>query len=133
MALSVITRLFLALGRLVGLAAALSAITLYVVLVFFNPYVTSPGQGEADVMPHVVVALMVALALTAAWASLRGKPLVLVLAFILSFVPFGLYMLGTPGVFLWIGVADLLYLFAALVLAGARLSALGVRRGNEWR
>jgi hypothetical protein len=131
LALAMMARLFLVLGRLAGLLAALSAIALYAVLVFFNPYVSSPGQGGTDVTTHVVVALMVVLALTAAWASLYGRPLVLVLTFLLSFVPFGLYMLGTPGVFLWIGVADLLYLLAALLLAGANLSALGVRRGNE--
>jgi hypothetical protein len=76
---------------------------------------------------------MVVLALTAAWASLYGKPLVLLLAFVLSFVPFGLYMLGTPGAFFWIGVADLLYLFAALLLVGARLSALGAQPGDGQR
>jgi hypothetical protein len=133
LALSVIARLFLVLGRLTGLVAALSAVALYAVLVFFNPYVSSPGQGGADVVTHVVVALMVVLALTAAWASLYGKPLVLVLVFVPSFVPFGLYMLGTPGVFFWIGVANLLYLFAALLLVGAKLSALSVRPGDQQR
>jgi len=128
LALSVMARLFLILGRLVGLLAALSAITLYAMLVFFNPYVSSPDQDGAA-MTYV----MVVLALTAAWASLYGKPLVLLLAFVLSFVPFGLYMLGTPGAFFWIGVADLLYLFAALLLVGARLSALGAQPGDGQR
>jgi hypothetical protein len=126
-------RVFLVLGRSVGSAAALSAIALYAVLAFFNPYASSPGQGGADGMTYAIVALMVVLALMAAWASLFGKPLVLLLAFLFSFLPFGLYMLGTPGVFFWIGVADLLYLLAALLLVGSRLSALGARPGDEQR
>ncbi len=40
----------------------------------------------------------------------------LVITFVGSFMPIGVYMLGTPGVFALIGVANVLYLIAAIVL-----------------
>lgn len=45
------------------------------------------------------------------------KPWALVVAFVGSFVPVGLYTLGLPGVFRFVGVADLLYLFAGVLLS----------------
>jgi hypothetical protein len=118
-------------GRLVGLAGALSAIALYAVFVYFNLYLFSLYPAGPWVMWYVIVGLMVALALVAAWASLNAKVLVLLLAFIFSWasVPYGLYVMA--DVFIWIVFANLLYLVAALLLVGAKVSADGARSGEQ--
>ena len=67
------------------MAGALSAIVLYAVFVYFNLYLFSLDQGEPWPLWYVIVCLMVALALVAAWASLNAKVLVLLLAFIFSY------------------------------------------------
>ncbi len=121
----------LVLGRLVGLAGTLSAIALYAVFVYFNLYLFSLYLAGPWVMWYVIVGLMVALALVAAWASLNAKVLVLLLAFVLSWasVPYGLYVMA--DVFIWIVFANLLYLMAALLLIGAKVSADVARYGEQ--
>ena len=119
------------LGRLVGLAGALSAIALYAVFVYFNLYLFSPYPAGPYGLWYVIVGLMVALALVAAWASLNAKVPVLLLAFIFSWasVPYGLYVMA--DVFIWIVFANLLYLMAALLLVGAKVSADGAPSGEQ--
>jgi hypothetical protein len=116
---------------LVGLAGTLSAIALYAVFVYFNLYLFSLYPAGPWVMWYVIVGLMVALALVAAWASLNAKALVLLLAFVFSWasVPYGLYVMA--DVFIWIVFANLLYLVAALLLVGAKVSADGARSGEQ--
>ncbi len=113
------------------MVGALSAIALYAVFVYFNLYLFSLYQDGPWPLWYVIVSLMVALALVAAWASLNAKALVLVLAFIFSWasVPYGLYVMA--DVFLWIVFANLLYLMAALLLVGAKVSAVGARSGEQ--
>jgi hypothetical protein len=124
-------RQILVLGRLVGLAGTLSAIALYAVFVYFNLYLFSLYPAGPWVMWYVIVGLMVALALVAAWASLNAKVIVLLLAFVFSWasVPYGLYVMA--DVFIWIVFANLLYLMAALLLVGAKVSADGARSGEQ--
>jgi len=124
-------RQILVLGRLAGLVGALSATALYAVFVYFNLYLFSLYQAGPWPLWYVIVGLMVALALVAAWASLNAKALVLLLAFIFSWasVPYGLYVMA--DVFLWIVFANLLYLVAALLLVGAKVSAVGARSGEQ--
>jgi hypothetical protein len=62
---------------------------------------------------------MVALAVGAGWAALRGAAGWLALAALASFVPVGFYLLLAPGpAAKVIGVADLVMLGAALGLRG---------------
>jgi hypothetical protein len=63
---------------------------------------------------YVVGAFMIGLAALAGWGSFRSRPGLVVVAGLLSFVPLGLYLLGTPSVFRWIGVLDLGLLFAGV-------------------
>ena len=110
---------------------ALSAIALYAVFVYSNIYLFSLDPDKPWPLWYVMVGLMVALALVAAWASLNTKALILVLAFIFSWasVPYGLYVMA--DVFIWIVFANLLYLVAALLLAGAKVSAVSARSGEQ--
>jgi hypothetical protein len=62
------------------------------------------------------IAEIVALAALGLLASLKKWLLLMLVIFLLSFFPIGLYMLGVPSVFRLIGVVDLLYLIATLWL-----------------
>ena len=113
------------------MAGALSATALYAVFVYFNLYLFSLDPYEPWPLWYVVVGLMAALTLVAAWASLNARVLVLLLAFIFSWasVPYGVYVMA--DVFIWIVFANLLYLVAALLLVWAKVSADGARSGEQ--
>jgi hypothetical protein len=40
----------------------------------------------------------------------------MLLVFVVAFAPIGLFMLGTPGLFRWIGIFELLYLVTAVAV-----------------
>jgi hypothetical protein len=63
---------------------------------------------------------MALLAVAGLLASLRGNPYLLLLAFGVSFVPVGLYMLGLPGLFRGIGWLNLAWLAAAVLMIAGR-------------
>jgi hypothetical protein len=67
------------------------------------------------------IAEMILLAILGLLASVKKRPLLMLVVFLTSFFPVGLYLLGVPSVFRLIGVADLLYLVAALWLLAAWL------------
>ena len=56
-------------------------------------------------------------------SGLAGWSWLLVCAFSIGFFPWwiGLYLLGTPGVFKWISVAEIAYLAAAWLIARGRV------------
>lgn len=62
------------------------------------------------------MALTGLLAVVAAVASIVGSPGGLLIVFLLSFFPVGLYLLGAPSIFKWVGVAELGYLASATAL-----------------
>jgi len=97
-------------GRWVGVGAAALALILHIILLFFNPYSDVPPEAST----YAIVGFMSLFAILAGWASWTFRPLWLVVAFIGSFLPFGLLLLVTPSVFRLIGVANILYLVAAL-------------------
>ena len=99
-------------GRTLGILSTIPVILLWIVFTFFNPNGTL-GLG-LDTM--LVVFFMVTLASTALAASLFNRPWLLLLAAVASFVPVGLYTLGTIGVFRWIGALNLMTLSAAIML-----------------
>jgi len=82
-----------------------------------------PDRGGATEATFVIAATMVALALTAAYAALKARPLVVLFTFVASFFPVGFYLLLTPNG-LWIGVGNLLYLLAGALIATSRVAKL---------
>ena len=86
----------------------LSTLALWIVLWFFNPYTTS---GETMTVPGLV---MILVAIFGVFASLRKSGIGQSIAALSSFIPIGLYLLGTPGIFAFIGVLNIM----ALVPAG---------------
>jgi hypothetical protein len=103
-------------GRTLGVLSTAGAILLWFVFVFFNPYT---GAG-LDTGTMVVVFLMVMLASTGLAASLLSRPWLLLAAAVISFVPVGLYTLGVPGMFRWIGALNLMTLAGAALLVDDR-------------
>ena len=102
-------------GRGTGVAGGILAITLW--LLFLSQVVFGEG-GEGNPW---VAGLMLALAMGATVGGWLGRPVVLLISFALSFVPVGLYLLGTPSVYSGIGLANLLYVAGAvLILLGRR-------------
>jgi hypothetical protein len=99
-------------ARLLGLGAAALVVLLSAVMLFFNSYTTDGITSGTS----IVGAIMVLLALLAAWGALTTRPLLLLLAFLGSFVPVGYYLLGTPGVFAFIGFATLGYGIAGVIM-----------------
>jgi hypothetical protein len=67
------------------------------------------------------IAEMAAFAIVGLLASLKKWPLLMLAAFLASFFPIGLYMLGVPSIFRLIGIADILYFVATLWLLVAWL------------
>ena len=103
----------LKLTRIAGYLACLGSAILLVVLKFFNPY-------TPEIVRSVPVTLMLMLALAGMAASLAAKPYWMLALAIISFIPIGLYLLGTPGIFRWVGVLNLLFLAAGLLMLFAR-------------
>lgn len=99
-----------ALGRAIGVAAGSTCAALAAVFILANPYrpmtldeagawvVVVPGIGAAGVL--------------AAIATLVDARRTLVVLFVVSFFPFSLYLLLTPGIFCWFGVAEMSYVAA---------------------
>jgi hypothetical protein len=101
-------------GQICGAASAAFVLVLTAIFFFRNPYALS----RELVMDGAIGMGMTALLAVFAGASALSKRAGLVLlAFLLSFVPLGIYLMGTPGVFRWIGVAQIGYLLAAVCLS----------------
>jgi hypothetical protein len=70
--------------------------------------------GQPDAARNAV--FMGLLALMGIFATLFERPFLMLVIFLFSFFPIGLYMLGVPSIFFLIGVSNLLYLAAAAAM-----------------
>ena len=115
------------LARLVGFGAALCAFVVWVVILIGEARALEQDFG---ITPATIVtsAVIAALALVAAWASLRTASLVLIIVSVVSFFPVGFYMLLLSGYGTWIGVCNLLCLAAGLLMAASNRLARAERR-----
>ena len=98
--------------QLLGTAAWVGSIVLWIVFLYFNPYSRSgltPGS-------YVIVIFMIALGVLGVYGTWTRRPGLLYLVVGLSFCPVGFYVLLTPGIFRAIGVLNLLALLAAILL-----------------
>lgn len=101
-------------ARALGIVFQAIAIGLYGILDFFNPYV--PLQLGQDAGPLMTSILQVAFAVLGIVVSWAGKPILMLGISALEFIPAGCYLLGTPGIFRWIGILDVLYGLTAIFL-----------------
>ncbi len=103
-------------GQAVGVVSGVICLGLTAVFLFAHPY----GQaGMTSASEWGMVGLAVLAGGTAVLAYLN-RPQWILLTFILSFVPVGFYLLLTPGIFRWVGVAHLGYLAAYFVLTAVQ-------------
>lgn len=107
-------------ARTIGMIASAGTAGLYIALVFSNPYTTG-----SMTLP---IAVMMLLALTGIIAALKTRPYPMLAVFLASFVPIGFYMLWTPGIFKWIGIFNLLFLLASLLMLMEKLSITGPKQ-----
>ena len=109
-----------------GCGAFSAAVVLGLTAIFFlrNPYSPEVLTGGT-----LLMGLMALLAFVAGASALTKRPGPLLFMFVFSFVPVGTYLMGTPGVFRWIGVADLGYLVAAVCLVSGQVQ-LKMRPGQ---
>ncbi len=98
-------------SRLLGLSAAVGLISLWGIFGWLNPN----GSQGLTWGSYLLIGVMMVLAIIGLVGVLIDHPILMLVVFGLSFVPVGLYLLATPGLFRWIGLLDLLFLIAALL------------------
>ena len=103
------------LARLIATASALTVVTLVGIYLFDNPY----SVADINRSTQWIMTILVVMSLVAASAAWQQKTLIVTICFATSFVPVGLYLLLTPGIFALLGVAHLGFLLSALLLARA--------------
>nr|WP_106781443.1 hypothetical protein [Lysinibacillus timonensis] len=112
-------------GRILGIVAGIASIVLWIVLVFANPYAVLGSGGT--ITTFVMLFLPACLAI---FASIKGKHVLLLLAFIWS-LPISLYVYFTPGIFSWFGITSFTYLFSfVLTITSMKISEMKKVREN---
>jgi hypothetical protein len=98
-------------GKIIGAASGVAACGLWL-------WALGTPQGPFSLSPvHIAIGvLMMLFAIFAVIASVRGHGLALLIMFIMSFFPVGGYLFGIPHWLRWIGVLDLGFLMAGLML-----------------
>jgi hypothetical protein len=102
----------IALGRATGFLASILTASLWLIFLLSVP----TSESGATTATFLVVLLMMAVASLGVIAAWKSRPYLMLAVFALSFFPMGLYLLGAPGVYHWIGVFDFLFLVSGLLL-----------------
>lgn len=91
--------------KLIGYVSSLMTVFLWFILIFINPY------GELTNYSSIVISITMLLlpAGLLALGILKNKGVLMLLAFIWS-LPYSLYMLMTPGIFMLFGITCFMYL-----------------------
>jgi len=97
-------------GKAAGVLSAVVVLGLLAVLLLAPPYAPLARISTFALVPTAVLAVAVII------ASLSGSPGVVLIAFLVSFLPVGLYFLLSPGMFKVVGLMELGYLLAAALL-----------------
>ncbi len=105
-------------ARLTGLLASIGTLALWLGLALLNPY----GSGGTTQASYFLDALMMLMTGAGIVAILKSMAHVMIAVAVFSFVPVGFYMLGTPGIFKWIGILNLLFLLSSLTFLAHRLA-----------
>jgi hypothetical protein len=106
----------LKLARLLGLLSTITILILWGLLAYRTQfYSLSVTDGT-----WLLIALMLVLAAAGLLVTLLDKPYPMLIFASISFFPVGLYLLGVPNACRLIGVADLTFLFASLIMLSQR-------------
>jgi hypothetical protein len=105
---------FITVARWLGIACGAVVVSLSAVMIWFNPYATPlPDEIAHTQLIFGILSLLGVLGAVAAW--LRAPSIVLVV-FLISFLPVGLYLLSSMSIFSFLGVAHIGFLVSALIL-----------------
>ncbi|MEQ1895921.1 MAG: hypothetical protein ABL971_00880 [Vicinamibacterales bacterium] len=98
-------------GRILGSVSAIGAAILWALLTYRNPYAGAANDSQA-----LMGMLMIGASAVAAAAGAAGAHLAMYILFFVLFVPIGFYVMLSGGLFSLIGVCNLLYLAAAVLV-----------------
>jgi hypothetical protein len=99
------------LGQIVGITSGIAAAMLWMLSIW------DPASGFSfSYASFAVVLVMTLIAIFAVIASIKGHGTVLIVLFAISFFPIGLYVLAVPYWLRWVGLANLGFLVAALLI-----------------
>jgi hypothetical protein len=94
--------------------AGIFSISLWLVLIFYNPY--STPTYELALITFLTLFLPSCLAIIASFTS---RKFLMLIAFLWSF-PISVYLIGTPGIFALFGVTSLFYFISFLFMLSHR-------------
>lgn len=110
------------LGKWSGVLSSTAALVLSLMIIYYKQAQYSPGTGIEGtwvigkwVLDAVDIKLVL-LDLAGILTSLFKKPLLMILVFILQFIPVGLYLLGVPSWGRLFGMANLLFLVSSFLI-----------------
>lgn len=98
-------------GKIIGVASGVAACGLWLWAIG-TPSPDFPLSGVSV----AIGAVMMVIAICVVIASVRGHGVAIVVMFVLSFLPIGIYLLGSSHWLRWIGVANLGFLLAGVML-----------------
>jgi hypothetical protein len=101
-------------GLYIGFIAGILSLSLWLILIFFNPYATS--DPDSAVTTFFMLFLPACLAI---FAILSSKYFLMLIAFLWS-LPISFYLLGTPGIFAMFGATSISYLISFLLVVFAK-------------
>lgn len=98
-------------GQIIGAVAGALSCLLWMATLWdpASPFSFSPAS-------FVVVFWMILIAIIAVIASIKGNSTMLLVMFVVAFLPIGLYVIAVPHWIRWVGLANLGYLIAGLLL-----------------
>jgi len=102
---------FFKLGQVIGITSGIFTCLLWVLMMW-----ELTATFSFSIASYAVVFIMVLMAIIAMVASLKGRSGVLVVIFGISFFPIGLYVLAVPHWIHWVGLANIGFLLAGIVI-----------------
>ena len=98
-------------GQLIGVIAGATSCLLWMAALWdpASPFTFSAAS-------FIVVLGMILIAILVVIASIKGSSTMLLVMFFVAFLPIGLYVIGVPHWIRWVGLANVGYLIAGLLL-----------------
>lgn len=104
-------------ARVIALLTGLVIFALVVIFLVRNPY-DAEGITTSSRLVMIGIFLLAWVSMLAAWYE---KLVILIVSFVIAFIP-GFYLLLTPGIFAFIGVAQVGFLLSAWLVYRSRRS-----------
>jgi hypothetical protein len=99
-------------GKWLGVISAVTGLVLWLIVAYTDQFY--PDVVSKDTW--ITTAAMVGLAIAGILTALTERPFLMILVFLFSFFPVGLYMLGVPTIFRLIGLSDLFFFVSSILI-----------------